>query len=322
MGAQGLLRLPAYWRSIVVIMQEQSMDRVMPPPSLRYPGMSMHDLNVAVTVAIALFGLRILMDRVILRALLVKHAPRNRAKLSEAMFYTMYYIAAFSFFALVVCPEENWLHDFSLLSSRPIVRDIFDPYPPARSDVVHTYYMQALGFYSSAMFFLVLFDTRRSDFGQLFLHHVVTLALIGLSFFYGYVRGGIVIIALHDFGDIFLYLATSLNKLGYTGLDTAVFATFAAAFYVTRLIMLPRIIWCILVESLNEILIEYTFNNWAIYFEGALWHLLAFFVLLNTLIVLHCFWFTLILRMIHREVFLGKTISKEGDIREDDSDDE
>jgi very-long-chain ceramide synthase len=178
------------------------------------------------------------------------------------------------------------------------------------------YYMQALGFYLSAAVFLVLFDTRRSDYIQLLIHHVVTLVLICISFYYSYVRAGVIILALHDLGDIFLYLATTLNKLGYAGLDTVVFAIFAATFYVTRLVILPRINWGVLVESLGEVTVDPFFNSWAMYFERALSHVAWFFVLLNTLVLLHCFWFTLILRMIYREVFLGKKISNEGDIRE------
>jgi TLC domain len=322
-GDSGLLRLPQLLRALLLVFDEQSTGRPRAYPDLSGAGSNENaDLWLAFVIAIVLFAARYITHNCLLSRLLAKRTERERSKLSEGLFYSMYYVAAFAFFMGYVRANEEFLQSWRLFTNEPIVYSIFHPYPPPRSEFVQLYYMQALGFYLSALVFLVMYDTRRSDFRQLVLHHVVTLALIIVSYLYSYTRVGALILALHDFGDIFLYSATSLNKLGYKGIDTAVFAMFAVSFYVTRLVVLPRLVYGVLVESLMTLSVEPSFANWGMYFEVALLHWAVFSTLLNVLVLLHCFWFTLILRMIYRELFLGKKISDEGDIREDDSDGE
>lgn len=321
-GTTGLMRFPAMWRVLLERFDAQSAGRPSAVPDLVGAGSNkVGDLWLAGVFAVVLFASRYFMHTVLLRRLLAKRTERDRSKLSEGIFYTLYYVCAFTFFVVYVRGNEAFLRDWKLLTNEPVVDSMFEPYPPPRSDWVQLYYAQDFGFYLSALVFLLFFDTRRSDFRQLLLHHIVTIGLVGLSYTYSYTRIGCVIIALHDFGDVFLYSATTLNKLGYKGLDTAVFATFAVSFYVTRLVMLPRLVWGVCVETLQTVAARPTFANWAQYFETSLLHWAVFTVLLCTLCVLHCFWFSLILRMIHREVFLGKKITDQGDIREDSDSD-
>lgn len=275
---------------------------------------------MAFSVAIVIFTSRLLLNYV-LRETLQKRSLKDRSKLAESIFYTCHYVVAFSFFAIVLWPNELWIRDLNPFSNKPIVLNIFDPYPPPTNILVDMYYMHALGFYMAALVFLMVYDSRRSDYNVLMLHHLVTLLLVTVSYYYNYVRAGVIILALHDLGDIFLYLATTLHKLGYAGADTFVFGIFAVVFYVSRLAALPRVNYGVMIESLSRVIADPTFNNWAMYFERALLHLALFGILLNTLVLLHCYWFTLILRMIYREVFLGRKISDEGDIRSDDEDD-
>lgn len=66
------------------------------------------------------------------------------------------------------------------------------------------------------------------------------------------------------------------------------------------------------------------FNSWAVYSHIYLPQLLGFGVGLNILLLLHCYWFCLVLKMIYRQL-LGKSISEQGDVRSDsdsDSDEE
>lgn len=67
------------------------------------------------------------------------------------------------------------------------------------------------------------------------------------------------------------------------------------------------------------------FNSWAAYSHLYLPQLLGFGVGLNILLLLHCYWFCLVLRMIYRQLFENKSISEQGDVRSDsesDSDEE
>lgn len=315
----GLLRLVSFGRVLVDVFRIESADRASAFPDWACKTNQRSDLHMAAVIALVLFGLRYAMHNFILAGLLRGRTERDRSKLSEGIFYTAYYSFAFTFFCCVVYRNEEFLKQWKLFTNESIVHNIFNPYPPPRSEYVQMYYMLALGFYASAIVFLVAYDTRRSDFLQLFVHHIVTIALVWISYIYGYTRVGSLIIALHDLGDIFLYAATTLNKLRFTGLDTAVFAVFAVTFYVSRLVVFPRLVYGVLGESLYQVAyVDGRFNEWAKYFETALVHWFSFAIMLNTLILLHCFWFVLILRMIYRELFLGKKITEQGDIREED----
>lgn len=318
-GSGGLLRFVGFCQGLIDIFRRVSAGRTSSYPDWSVKTNEATDLWIAAFIAVCLFGLRYTMHNFLLSSLLRHRNERDRSKLSEGIFYTFYYSCAFAFFFFVVYRNEEYLQKWDFFTNEPVVLNIFQPYPPPRSEFVQMYYMQALGFYASALVFLVAYDTRRSDFVQLFIHHIVTVGLVWVSHIYGYTRVGALIIALHDLGDIFLYGATTLNKLKFAGLDTAVFAVFAVTFYVTRLVVFPRLVYGVLVESFQYLLyIDSGFNEWGKYFETALVHWASFAVMLNTLILLHCFWFVLILRMIYREVFLGQKITKQGDIREDD----
>lgn len=320
-GSTGLMRLVTFGRSLLSVFRAESAGRArdwpLLPPSTPADA---SDIKLGLGLAAVIFALRLFSDNVLCAALLRKRSPKDRAKLSEALFYTAYYTAAFAFFAFAVVPNAPFLRSWPLFSNAPGIDAIFSSHPPPRSPHVALYYMQALGFYISALVFLVLFDTRRKDFAHMVVHHTVTLALVVASYHFSYTRAGALVIALHDFGDIFLYLATALNKVGVRGADTAVFAAFVVAFYVTRLLILPRLVHSLVVETLQTVIARPHFLGWGMYFEAALAHWSAFAAMFFTLITLHSYWFALALRMIYREVVQGKKISDEGDIREEDSD--
>jgi hypothetical protein len=316
MDSRGLARLKAFNSLVVSQVRLETANRPDVAPSALYPHSRVEDLAVALIAAIFFLMLRLTLGRQIIPRLLRKYKGEEQDKLSENIYYTGYYTGATVLFYFLA-QSETWVWDAtSLGNDKRSFLAIFGHLPPPPSEIVHLYYMVALGFYLSAVVFLFRYDTRRSDFKELAFHHFVTLGLILLSYFYGYLRCGVVILALHDVGDIFLYLAKTLHYLGLAGLDTAVFAVFAVTFYLTRLVLLPRLTYTVTVETLRELAYNSSFNNWGRNFERNLLHLGAFGCLLYSLILLHCFWFALILKMIYREVVLGKKISEEGDIRE------
>jgi TLC domain len=51
------------------------------------------------------------------------------------------------------------------------------------------------------------FDTKRSDFWQHFVHHLVTMALITLSWVTNFVRMGTLVMLIHDISDVPLEVA-------------------------------------------------------------------------------------------------------------------
>lgn len=308
-------------KSVFQTVRDEQQFRSAEQPSLFNPEIQFSDLVTAVVLATFLLLFRITLQYSLFNYIFTRFPKKIRSKLSENLFYSMYYSAAFFYYFFLLRPKLEWSTNL-LSNATNVAKDIVYPVPAPMIQGEHDYYAQSAAFYASALLFLVVFDSRRSDFRELVLHHVVTIGLVVMSYLYSYVRAGIVIMALHDVGDIFLYTAKFVHHLGIRGLDTAIFTVFAVTFYVTRLVMFSRTCHAIIIESLQTAVAERGFNRWLMFYDTYLLHWLFFTVFLCTLLTLHCFWFALILKMIYREAFLGKKISEEGDIRSDDEDED
>lgn len=317
----GLLRLPRFLRAFLRVcaaeIEKREQDEL---PIVLSPEMQMRDVWYAVLIAILLLVARITLERILMHRA-TQFRMKVRRRLCENSFYTVYYVAAFSFFMLALKPSVDWLVPL-VRNDNSIVRPLMHPYPPSMNVYERAYYSQAFGFYVSALVFIIVFDARRSDFVELVLHHGVTLGLVAFSYAVGYVRVGMIVVALHDVGDIFLYGAKFVHYLGLAGLDTALFVVFTITFYVTRLLLYSRIVYAISIETLISVVETPALCGWARFFDTYIWHWLFFTVFLCTLLVLHCFWFSLVLRMCYRELCLGKKVSDEGDIRSDDEEED
>jgi len=66
---------------------------------------------------------------------------------------------------------------------------------------VYWYYMTENGFYVSLLLSLFM-DTKRKDFYQMIVHHLVTLTLTCMSWTLNLARIGALILCLHDVCDI------------------------------------------------------------------------------------------------------------------------
>lgn len=110
--------------------------------------------------------------------------------------------------------------------------------------------------------------------------------------------------ALHDVNDVFMEGAKLCNYFGHEGASTAVFVAFMASWAVTRLGVFP---WVVVRSTLR--------GSWALVGqEYTVTAYVMFNALLLVLCVLHCYWFTLILKIAYRSVTTGAT----SDVREED----
>lgn len=306
--------LAGWCRSLIRALERETVNRGSQLPSLIYPEIHIKtDTLTASACAILLFSLRMLIIYLVSERWFPKARARIKRKISENLFYTMYHSSSVFLFTLVMKGESWTLRPFT---DEMIVQGLTHPRFPPLSPLMRFLYMYDLGFWISATFFICFFDKRLSDFRILFFHHLASIALILTSYRFGYVRFGVLLMALHDIGDVFLYGAKFVHYLRYNGWDTAIFAVFAVVFYVTRLLVLPRLIYAAAKETLQIGIDVPGFNEWFAYIDVYIWHWLVLVILLCALQVLHCFWFSLVLRMAYRELFLGKKITDEGDIRD------
>jgi ceramide synthetase len=159
------------------------------------------------------------------------------------------------------------------------------------------YYMISMAFYWSLTFSQFI-DNKRKDFWQMFIHHVLTLVLISLSWVCNLHRVGSLVLLVHDCADILLEAAKFLKYANLQKACDIVFGVFTITWIVTRLGLYPRIIYSTSVEA-PEILpmypVYYIFNS-----------------LLIALLVLHLIWTYMILQIVVQTFKAGHM---DGDVR-------
>ncbi|CAK9210723.1 unnamed protein product [Sphagnum troendelagicum] len=172
-------------------------------------------------------------------------------------------------------------------------------------------YTGQCGFYVYSVAALLVWETRRKDFGVMMTHHIITIFLITYSYADGLTRAGAATLLLHDISDIFMELAKlfkySRNELG----ASISFSLFVVSWFVLRLIIFPLwVIWSISVEAIDYIDMNKRSDFTQYYIMNTL---------LIMLLILHVYWWLLIWRMLMK---LLQNWGKVGDDVRSDSEDE
>lgn len=229
----------------------------------------------------------------------------KKRKLHENVYYTIWH--TFSFLAvLYTVGDAPWFEQ--MVASRETGWSIYG-WPHSVSTRETYLYMVELAFWVSCLLFMAV-ETVRKDFTEMLIHHISTIALISLSFLYGFMRIGFVVLLVHDIGDIFLYSAKSFNYMKREPTTTILFGVFVVVFFISRLVIFAFVVKSAWLGCLNY---YSDMNGTAEY--GA--RILP--ALLTILQLLHYMWFVLIVRMIFRMLFKKRNAQK--DIRSDDDSD-
>lgn len=151
------------------------------------------------------FTREFLMQRLI-RPLAIKAGLRSRAKISRFMeqAYTAIYFAFFGPFGLYVMSRSTlWYFNTTAM---------FEGFPHrAHEGVFKAYYLLQASYWAQQAIVLMLqLEKPRKDFKELVLHHVITLALIGLSYRFHFTYMGIAVYITHDISDFFLAVSHAI----------------------------------------------------------------------------------------------------------------
>ena len=118
-------------------------------------------------------------------------------------------------------------------------KEYWNNYPKHEmSDDLYWYYTIELGFYLSLLV-SQFFDTKRKDFWQMFLHHIVTLFLILFSYYTNFTRCGSIIIFIHDVVDPFLEFGKLMIYINAEKMFNFIFISFTLLWFITRLVIFP-----------------------------------------------------------------------------------
>ncbi|XP_026394558.1 LAG1 longevity assurance homolog 2-like isoform X2 [Papaver somniferum] len=233
---------------------------------------------------------------------MTKSIKRKVAKCSESMWKLTYY-GTVQACLLTVIYHEPWSRD---------INQYFKGWPNQELKLPFTLlYMCQCGFYLYSIAALLTWETRRKDFSIMMSHHIVTVFLIGFSYFTSFFRIGLIVVALHDACDVFMEAAKVFKYSENEFAASVIFGFFAVSWVILRLVFFP--FWVIRCSSYNliEVLkLSEAYHTFLYYF---------FNTMLLTLLNFHIYWWILIYSMIRRQL---KNRGKVGeDIRSDSDDD-
>uniref|UniRef100_A0A158PCV2 TLC domain-containing protein n=1 Tax=Angiostrongylus cantonensis TaxID=6313 RepID=A0A158PCV2_ANGCA len=229
-------------------------------------------------------------------------ARQTRSKrVLECFWRFSYYTFAFAYGCMVLW-DKSWLWD---------VKQCWIGYPFHTIDKsIWWYYMVETSFYYSLML-ASFFDVKRSDFWQLMVHHIVTIALLSSSFTINFVRVGTLVLISHDIADIILEFGklTRYDR-NLKNVTNICFVVFLTSWIVTRLGYYPFVIVrSALLDAASLIQPDYELLNLTqVPFAPRVIILMLF-----TLLILHIFWTVIIMKIVVKTVTQGEA----GDVRSD-----
>lgn len=142
-------------------------------------------------------------------------------------------------------------------------------------------FMASLGYHLHSTIYHCFFVERRGDFGEMLLHHALTLWLMVLSYIEGYHRIGLLIVFLNDVPDIFVYLTKALGDTVYVKSSVVAYGGLVVTYFYFRLVVFP-------VSLLPSLLFEAGFSIFGRF---------IYIGFLCSLTLLHAYWFTLIVKI-------------------------
>ncbi|KAL9433361.1 hypothetical protein AB3S75_028233 [Citrus x aurantiifolia] len=231
-------------------------------------------------------------------------------KFKESAWKCVYFFSA-ELLALVVSYDEPWFTNTKYFWEGP--GNQAWPYQKTKLKLKGLY-MYVGGFYAYSILALLVWETRRSDFGVSMAHHVATVILIVLSYILRFTRVGSVVLAVHDVSDIFLEVAKMSKYSGIEWIASISFIAFVCSWTVLRIIYYPFwVIW----STSYEVLLNFNKENHQM--DGPICYYL-FNTLLIWLLVLHIYWWKLMVGMVVKQIQARGQVSD--DVRSDSEDED
>ncbi|KAF2225792.1 TLC domain-containing protein [Elsinoe ampelina] len=264
---------------------------------------------VAFYIVVFSFTREFLMQRMI-RPLAIRWGISSRAKQSRFMeqFYTAIYFAIFGPLGMYIMSRTPvWYFNTTAF---------YENFPhKTHEGIFKAYYLLQASYWAQQAIVLVLMlEKPRKDFKELVLHHIVTLALIWLSYRFHFTYIGIAVYITHDISDFFLATSKVLNYLD-SPLTGPYFLLFILIWTYLRHYINLLILWSVLTEfrSVGPFVLNWSTQQYKCSLSQAIT-----FGLLATLQAVNLFWLFLILRIAVR--FVTTKVGK--DERSEDEEEE
>ncbi|KAF4551327.1 TLC domain-containing protein 1 [Elsinoe fawcettii] len=265
---------------------------------------------VAFYIVVFSFTREFLMQRMI-RPLAIRWGILSRAKQARFMeqFYTAIYFAIFGPLGMYIMSRTPvWYFNTTAF---------YENFPhKTHEGLFKAYYLLQASYWAQQAIVLVLMlEKPRKDFKELVLHHIVTLALIWLSYRFHFTYIGIAVYITHDISDFFLATSKVLNYLD-SPLTLPYFFLFIGVWTYMRHYINLCILWSVLTEfrTVGPFVLNWDTQQ----YKCSLSQVICF-SLLATLQAVNLFWLFLILRIGYR--FVTTKVGKD-DRSDDEEEDE
>ena len=205
-----------------------------------------------------------------------------------------------------------------VMSKTPVwyfnTRGMYEDFPHrTQNGLLKFYYLFQAAYWAQQAIVLILgMEKPRKDFKELVGHHIVSLALIGLSYRFHFTYIGIAVYTTHDISDFFLATSKTLNYLNHP-ITVPFYALFIAVWVYLRHFINLKIIWSLFTEFTT--VGPYELNWETQQYKCPLSQAITASLLIS-LQALNLFWLFYILRIAYR--VLAHNVAK--DDRSDDED--
>eukprot|EP01084_Bolivina_argentea_P318350 552064_1 len=195
--------------------------------------------------------------------------------------------------------DQKWMWSQSQLPGSPTQ-------PPGDNAIFNLdiYYFLQIGYHGHRATYQ-FFEHRRRDFWAMFIHHWVTVFLLGGSKMVGYQQIGATVLLCNDNMDLFMPLAKLCEYTGYRTLQTIFTILFVVLWIPFRIgVYFYKVIYSIAVDGYEEHLRPFI-ANWLCLIGLTVIYLLQFY------------WTGFLLKMVWSKLLKGKGVK---DVRSDDED--
>ncbi|KAI0978476.1 hypothetical protein GJ496_000927 [Pomphorhynchus laevis] len=216
----------------------------------------------------------------------------KQRKFAESIFKTLFYLFTWLYMSYIVY-TENLLKDERIMWSD---WQLGMTVPLAYRFIIFT----ECAFYFHSIYATIFIDIRRSDFKVMIVHHMVTIALISVSYAIRYHKCAITVMFLHDINDVFLEGSKSITYMHirngreypiFDKISMFGFGVFTLSWIITRTYMFfHHVLYSTMVVS--AVMLYHKF--------GGFWSFLNGF--LTVIFFMDLFWLNHILKMLFKIV--------------------
>ncbi|KAK5989688.1 Sphingosine N-acyltransferase-like protein FUM17 [Cladobotryum mycophilum] len=260
-------------------------------------GKGLWDLAFVAFYTIVLSFTREFIMQEIMRPLAKSQGIRSKGKqlrFMEQMYTAVYFGIMGPLGVLVMRGTPAWYFN---------TRGMYENFPHRSHTALFKFYylFQAAYWAQQAIVMILGVEKRRRDFKELVAHHVVTVALVGLSYRFHFTYMGVGVYLTHDISDFFLALSKSFNYINSRLVEPFFAITILGWIYLRNYLNL-LILYSILTEFRTVGPYEL---NWETQQYKCLLSNVITFSLLASLQALNLFWLYCLLRNLYKFVFLS-----------------